>query len=99
MLDPPAPGQEERPRYRPKSTLALKIESLMRRLRRESHPAEDLFSWAMQEAILFDDLLRKAGGDRAVVERLIEYEHQQKPNATRLACLERAIQRWEQENR
>ncbi len=54
---------------------------------------------AMREAILFDDLLRKVGGDRSVVERLIEYEHQQKPNATRLICLQNAIGRWEQENR
>jgi hypothetical protein len=53
----------------------------------------------MQEAILFDDLLRKVGGDRSVVERLIEYERQQKPIATRLTCLQNAIQRWEQENR
>jgi hypothetical protein len=79
--------------------LSLKLESLVRKLRREPHPAEDLFSGAMQEAILFDDLLRKVGGDRSVVERLIEYERQQKPRATRLTCLQNAIQRWEQENR
>jgi hypothetical protein len=53
----------------------------------------------MREAVLFDDLLRKAGGDRSVVERLIEYERGQNPNATRLTCLQNAIQRWEQENR
>jgi len=54
---------------------------------------------ALREASLFDDLLRKVGGDRTVVERLIEYERQQRPNATRLACLQNAIDRWEQENR
>jgi len=32
------------------------------------------------------------------VERLIEYEKQRKPNATRLTYLQNAIQRWEQEN-
>jgi hypothetical protein len=48
---------------------------------------------------LFDDLLRKVGGDRSTVERLIEYERQQKPNATRLTCLQNAISRWENENR
>jgi hypothetical protein len=53
----------------------------------------------MKEASLFDDLLRKVGGDRSVVERLIEYERQQKPNATRLTCLQNAIGRWENENR
>ena len=57
------------------------------------------FAGAMREAVLFDDLLRKVAGDQSVVERLIEYERDQKPNATRLTCLQNAIQRWEQENR
>lgn len=61
--------------------------------------AEELFSSALREAALFDDLLRKVGGDRSVVERLIDYERQQRPNATRLTCLQNAITRWEQENR
>jgi hypothetical protein len=39
------------------------------------------------------------GGDRSVVERLIEYERKQKPYATRLTCLQNAIQRWEHEKR
>jgi hypothetical protein len=58
-----------------------------------------LFSGALREAALFDDLFKKVGGDRSVVERLIEYEKQQKPNATRLTCLQNAIDRWERENR
>jgi hypothetical protein len=61
--------------------------------------AEELFSSALREAALFDDLLRKVGGDRSVVERLVEYERQQRPNATRWTCLQNAIHRWEQENR
>jgi hypothetical protein len=52
----------------------------------------------MREAILFDDLLRKVGGDRSVVERLIEHERHQRPNVTRLTCLQNAIQRWDREN-
>ena len=71
----------------------------MRKFRREPHVAEELFSGAIQEAVLFDDLLRKVGGDRSVVERLIAYERGQQPNATRLTSLQNAIQRWEQENR
>jgi hypothetical protein len=71
---------------------------MVRKLRREPHIAEELFTGAMREAVLFDDLLRKVGGDRSVAERLIEYEHQQRPNATRLTCLQNAISRWEQEN-
>jgi hypothetical protein len=90
---------EERPTFRPKSKLSLAIESIIRKLRGEPHYAEELFTGALREAALFDDLLRKVGGDRSAVERLIEYERTQRPNATRLTCLQNAISRWEHENR
>jgi hypothetical protein len=89
----------EGPPSRPKNKFALWVESVVRKLRREPHIAEELFTGAMKEAVVFDDLLRKVGGDRSVVERLIQYERQQKLNATRLSCLQNAIRRWEQENR
>ena len=98
LVEPADTEPEERPSFRPKSRFALIVDSLKRKLRREPHPAEELFTGAMREAFLFDDLLRKAGGDRSVVERLIEYERRQKPNATRLTCLQNAIRRWEHEN-
>lgn len=98
LVDPIDTESEERPSVRPKNKFSLAIESVLRKLRGEPHPAEELFTGAMREAILFDDLLRKVGGDRPTVERLIEYERQQRPNATRLTCLQNAIQRWEQEN-
>ncbi len=94
----PNEQQEEHPPFKAKSKLVLKFESLMRKLRREPHIAEELFTGAMREAVLFDDLLRKVGGDRSVVERLIGYEKQLQPRATRLSCLQSAIQRWEREN-
>jgi len=98
LLDPVDTEPEERPKVRPKSRFTLAVESLIRKLRREPPIAEELFTGAMREAILFDDLLRKVGGDRDTAGRLIEYERQQKPNATRLTCLQNAIQRWEREN-
>ena len=98
LIDPGEPD-EERPKYRPRRRLALKLETFLRKLRRERHPAEELFTGALREASLFDDLLRKVGGDRSAVERLIEYERRLRPEATRLACLQHAISRWEQENR
>ena len=98
-LDEPNEIDEERPKFRPKSKFALTIESIVRKLRGEPGYAEELFTGALREKALFDDLLSKVGGDRSVVERLIEYERQQKPNATRLTCLQNAISRWEQENR
>jgi hypothetical protein len=99
LVDPVDTEQEERPNFRPKSKFSLAVESVMRKIRGEPHIADELFTGALREAALFDDLLRKVGGDRSTVERLIEYEHQQRPNATRLTCLQNAINRWEQENR
>jgi len=99
LIDPIDTEPEERPRFRPRSKLSLLIESLVRKIRGEPHYAEELFTGALREATLFDDLLRKVGGDRSVVERLIEYERGQRPDATRLTCLQNAISRWELENR
>jgi hypothetical protein len=99
LLDPPDTEQEvEHPSQRPRSRLALWVESFLRKVRRKPHVAEELFSGALQEAALFDDLLRKVGGDRSVVERLIGYEKQIQAGATRLSCLQNAISRWEREN-
>jgi hypothetical protein len=98
-LDEPNDTEKEHPRFRPKSKFSLALESILRKIRGEPHPAEELFTGVMREAILFDDLLRKVGGDRSIVERLIDYERGQRPNATRLTCLQNAIRRWEGENR
>ena len=99
LIDPAATEEEERPVFRPRSRFALWVESVWRKLRGEPHVAEELFTGALREAASFDDLLRKVGGDRAVAERLIEYERQKQAGATRLSCIQNAIQRWEQENR
>ncbi|MEP6896816.1 MAG: hypothetical protein ABI986_14525 [Chloroflexota bacterium] len=97
-LDEPNEPEEERPKFRPKSKFALWVESMMRKLRGEPHPAEDLFIGIVKQKDLFDDLVRKVGGDTSAAERLIEYEKQQNSGATRLLCLQNAIQRWEREN-
>ncbi len=60
------------------------IKRSIRRLFGESHPADELFAGALREKALYDDLLRKVGGDLAVVERLIAHEKEQNPDATRL---------------
>ena len=100
LVDPsPSLDEDEIPSNRPKSKFALWVESVTRKLSGEPHVAEELFTGAFREAALFDDLLKKVGGDRAVVERLIEFERKQKPSATRLVCLQNAIGRWERENR
>ena len=98
-LDEPNEKEEAHPKFRPKSKFALFIESVMRKLRGEPHPAEDLFTGILEQKELFDALLRKVGGDSSVVERLIEFEHQRQPHATRLIHLQNAISRWERENK
>jgi len=98
LVDPSATEEEKRSSVRPKSRFALWVESITHKLRGEPHVAEELFSGAMREEALFDNLLRKVGGDRSVVERLIGYEKQLSPSATRFVCLLHTIQRWEGEN-
>ena len=75
-----------------------KIKRSIRRLFGEPHPADELFEGALREKALYDDLLRKVGGDLAVVERLIAYEKEQNPDASRMTCLQNAIRRWERDN-
>ena len=60
---------------------------------------DELFGATLNQAELFDTLLAKVGGDRATVERLIAYEQKQAPQGNRIRWLERAIQRWEKDNR
>jgi len=99
LVEPKDTEPEEHPKHRPGNKLSLAFESVLRKLRGESDYAEELFTGALREKALFDDLIRKVGGDRSTAERLIDFERQQRPNATRLTCLQNAIQRWENENR
>ena len=95
----PENTEEKHSSFRPQSKFSRLVESIVRKIRRRPDPAEELFTGALREAALFNDLLRKVGGDRTVVERLIKFERHQRPGATRLTCLQNAISRWEQENR
>ena len=99
LVDPVDTEPEKPVTVPPQSKFALLFESVVRRLRGEPHIAEELFGGALKEAALFNDLLRKVGGDRSAAERLIEYEKQLRPSATRLTCLQNAIERWERANR
>jgi hypothetical protein len=100
LVDPsPYLEGDEKPSNRPKSRFGLWVENITRKIRRKPHVAEELFTGALREAALYDDLLKKVGGDRSVVERLIEYEKQLSPGSTRLILLQNAIRRWERENK
>lgn len=48
---------------------------------------------------VYQNLLGKARGDAALVERLIRLEQQRAPNLSRDELIRRAIERWERDNR
>ena len=79
--------------------ILTKIKNFFRRLSGKPHPAQELFDQSLKQAALFNDLLRKVGGERQVAERLVEFERQRLPKANRRLWLQNAIRRWEQDNR
>jgi hypothetical protein len=60
---------------------------------------DSLFGRALQEREIYQRLLAIARNDKAVVERLITYEKQKLPRASRLELMQRAVERWERDNR
>src|SRR5512136_564517 len=79
--------------------LTTRLKGFIRRMTRKPYPVDELFGTAINQAELFKNLLSKVGGDRAAAERLINFERQQAPQGNRILWLERAIQRWEHDNR
>jgi hypothetical protein len=47
----------------------------------------------------YNELLIKVRWDRAIADRLIEYEYKKEPTADRNELIKRAIERWERDNR
>ena len=76
-----------------------RIGDLFHRFTGKPYPAEQVFGDALDQAELYNDLLRKVGGDHDAAERLIDFERRQSPNATRKEWLQSALQRWERDNR
>jgi len=74
------------------------ITDAFHKLFNKPYSAEDIFGDALDASILYDHLLQKTGGDRAVVDRLIEFERASLPAATRKALIQSASQRWERDN-
>ena len=60
---------------------------------------QSLFVVLPTEENLYQDLFIKAGYDHDIARRLIEYERQRAPQATRSALIRNAIQRWQRDNR
>lgn len=60
---------------------------------------QSLFVVLPTEENLYQDLFVKVGYDHGIAQRLIEYERQRTPHATRSKLIRNAIQRWERDNR
>src|SRR5688572_20785607 len=71
-----------------------KIGGFFQRLSGKPDAAEELFNYSLRLAALHNDLLRKVGGDRETVERLIEFERERLPEGNRARWLQNAIERW-----
>ena len=76
-----------------------KLKDAFHSLFNKPYSADEIFGDALDQSVLYDDLLQKVGGDRAVVDRLIEFERTRAPQSTRRAWLQSAKQRWERDNR
>lgn len=75
-----------------------RIATALKRLLGKGDSAETLFNAALAQGDLYHNLLLKVDGDARIAERLIEYEKQRLPNATRVTWLKNAIMRWEDDN-
>ena len=75
-----------------------KLKDTLHSVFNKPYAADEVFGDSLNQAILYNDLLQKIGGDRAAIERLIEFERESAPSATRIIWLKNAIQRWEKDN-
>lgn len=76
-----------------------KLKDVFHRVFNKPYSADEVFGDALDQAVLYNDLLQKVGGDRATVDRLIEFERKRAPKSTRRKWIESASQRWERDNR
>jgi predicted nucleic acid-binding Zn-ribbon protein len=76
-----------------------KLNDAFHRVFNKPYSADEIFGNALDASILYNNLLQKVGGNRAIVERLIEFERTQAPQSTRRAWIQSASQRWERDNR
>jgi hypothetical protein len=79
----------------PQKSLLGRIRDAFHNLFNKPYSAEDVFGDALDASILYNDLLRKVGGDHSIVERLIEFEQKLAPGSTRKTHLQSAIARWQ----
>ena len=99
LYEPEDEVEEARPEISSFRGILAGIRDGFHRLFKKPYAAEDVFGDALNQAVQYDILLRKVGGDRVAADRLIDFERRQAPNGTRLSWIQNAIQRWEKDNR
>ena len=75
-----------------------KLKDTIHKVFNKPYAADEIFGDALDASILYNDLLQKVGGDRAAVERLVEFERARAPKSTRRGWIQNAIQSWERDN-
>jgi predicted nucleic acid-binding Zn-ribbon protein len=75
-----------------------KLKDAFHRVFNKPYSADEIFGDALDASILYNDLLQKLGGDRAALDRLIEFERARAPKSTRRVLIQNASQRWERDN-
>ena len=83
----------------PHDGMFSKLKDAFHRAFNKPYSADEIFGDALDASILYNDLLKKVGGDREVVERLIKFERVRAPQSTRRGWIQSANQRWERDNR
>jgi hypothetical protein len=81
------------------SGIFSKLKDAFHKTFNKPYSADEIFGDALDASIVYNDLLKKVGGDRAVLDRLIEFERTRAPQSTRRAWIQSASQRWERDNR
>jgi hypothetical protein len=74
------------------------VKDLLHRVFNKPYAADKVFGDALDQAVLYNDLLQKVGGDRDIMDRLIEFERARAPQSTRRGWIQSAIQRWARDN-
>jgi hypothetical protein len=104
LYEPEEDGEQSDQKSRQNSSrshnrIGNQLDDFIRRIIKKPYAVNELFGTSIYQAELFDDLLRKVGGNRVTAERLIDFEKQQHPQGNRMTWLSSAIQRWEHDNR
>ena len=99
LYEPEAEAEEPRKPSPRENKMFSKLKDAFHKVFNKPYSADDIFGDALDASILYNDLLQKVGGDRATLERLIEFERARVPKSTRRGWIKSASQRWERDNK